>query len=453
MGKKFIISESEISEIRKMYGLVTEQKYMKKYDGSLLNHCGYRAIERFEETSGSTSGAKLIPYTAQSLLDFRAAVLPWLASLARRYPAITRGPAYIAISPATRQPKLSEGGILIGLGSEAAYLGTDLVPAMASLLAVAPSVAGIADVETWRLETLAQLVECADLAFMSVWSPTFLSSLLHVLEEKRDAVAHRVSPEAQCRLDATIAGPTPDFSRLWPALACVSCWMDGTSASFARDLQTMLPRVAFEAKGLLATEAAVTTPVDLGDGAIRAVPAIRSGFYEFIDAKGATHGVFDLVEGETYRCLVTTSGGLYRYDLGDSVECTGFFGQTGIRAPALRFVGRDRLSDLVGEKLSEAFVAPILARLPVLAALRPIQAPIAGYELLVEKAPGTISDESAHLGSVEAALLANVHYAYARKIGQLAPLRLREVPRLTDLFASDIRHPRITDVTALAGKL
>jgi len=59
MRKKLIISESEIDEIRRMYGLVTEQKYMKKYDGSLLNHCGYRAIERFEETSGSTLGKSM----------------------------------------------------------------------------------------------------------------------------------------------------------------------------------------------------------------------------------------------------------------------------------------------------------------------------------------------------------------------------------------------------------
>jgi hypothetical protein len=59
MGKKLIISESEVNEIRRMYGLVIEQKYMKKYDGSLLNHCGYRAIERFEETSGSTLGKSM----------------------------------------------------------------------------------------------------------------------------------------------------------------------------------------------------------------------------------------------------------------------------------------------------------------------------------------------------------------------------------------------------------
>ena len=59
MGKKFVISESEISEIRKMYGLVTEQKYMKKYNGSLLNFCAYRAIERFEEIMGGPTGGTM----------------------------------------------------------------------------------------------------------------------------------------------------------------------------------------------------------------------------------------------------------------------------------------------------------------------------------------------------------------------------------------------------------
>jgi hypothetical protein len=59
MGKKLIISESEVDEIRRMYGLVTEQKYMKKYNGSLLNFCAYRAIERFEEIMGGPTGASM----------------------------------------------------------------------------------------------------------------------------------------------------------------------------------------------------------------------------------------------------------------------------------------------------------------------------------------------------------------------------------------------------------
>lgn len=39
-----------------MYGLLIEQKYIQNYPGNLLNFCGYRAIEQFEETMGDPNG-------------------------------------------------------------------------------------------------------------------------------------------------------------------------------------------------------------------------------------------------------------------------------------------------------------------------------------------------------------------------------------------------------------
>lgn len=56
MGNRLIILESERNRIRKMYGLVKEQTYMDKYPGTLLDFCGYRAIETFEETMGDPNG-------------------------------------------------------------------------------------------------------------------------------------------------------------------------------------------------------------------------------------------------------------------------------------------------------------------------------------------------------------------------------------------------------------
>jgi hypothetical protein len=53
--KKFIITEEEKKSIRGLYGL-NEQKYMQKYPGNLLDFCGYRAIEQFEETMGDPNG-------------------------------------------------------------------------------------------------------------------------------------------------------------------------------------------------------------------------------------------------------------------------------------------------------------------------------------------------------------------------------------------------------------
>src|SRR6185295_5509465 len=78
-----------------------------------------------------------------------------------------------------------------------------------------------------------------------------------------------------------------------------------------------------------------------------------------------------------------TPGGLYRYDLGDVLECES----QGVSGPTLRFIGRAGVvSDLVGEKLSDSFVANVLAQLPSGAALVPSAQPRPHYELWIDAA-------------------------------------------------------------------
>lgn len=370
----------------------------------------------FERTGGTASGGKLVPYTQLSLAAFRDAVLPWLGDLAARRPAVTRGRAYVSISPATRRPERTPGGIPVGLASDAAYLGFDLAPAFASLLAVSPDVAGIADVENWRLETLAQLVGADDLAFVSVWSPTFFLGLVEAIPPLADALHPRLDAAARGRLEAALAGPSLDTTALWPALTVISCWADGASKLFAARLGALFPQAVIEPKGVLATEAAVTLP--WRDGC---VPALTSSFLEFVAADGVVLGAHQLDAGAAYRVLVTTQAGLYRYDLGDVLRCTGHDG----RCPRLAFEGRAQLvSDLVGEKLDDAFAAAVLGRLPVAAMLVARALPQPHYELWLDS-----DDERADalLTQVDAALRANPQYAYARDIGQLGPLQA--VPR------------------------
>src|SRR5437763_15054274 len=66
----------------------------------------------YERTAGSSGAAKLIPYSAEGLLDFQRSVVPWLARTVREH-RITRR-AYFAISPAARPPA-SIGGLPVGL--------------------------------------------------------------------------------------------------------------------------------------------------------------------------------------------------------------------------------------------------------------------------------------------------------------------------------------------------
>ncbi|WP_419591145.1 hypothetical protein, partial [Thiolapillus sp.] len=116
--------------------------------------------------------------------------------------------------------------------------------------------------------------------------------------------------------------------------------------------------------------------------------------------------------------------GMYRYDLGDEVEITGWYE----KAPMLRFRGRISTSDLVGEKLEEVFVARVLESVDGFSLLCAVSESQPGYVLLSE----TSKSDAAR---IEKGLFRNPQYAYARKMGQLAPLAIRQVAGLDELYS------------------
>lgn len=378
----------------------------------------------FERTGGSGGGAKLVPYNAALLASFRSATLVWLDGVLTRCPQVLRGRFYATISPATRAPEVTGAGIPIGLASDAAYLGDDLAGHFLALLAVPPELGLIADPQEWRIATLAALIEAEDLTFVSLWSPTFLLALIDALPALAGPVAARLARPARARLDAALAGDALDTARLWPMLACISCWTDGASAAFAAALAARFPHAVIDPKGVLATEAPIT--LSYGEKAI-CIPALTQCVTEFVDAAGTPHLCDALEPGATYRAVITTTGGLYRYDIGDLFQCRAVHGGV----PELAFVGRAGLTcDLVGEKLEDGFVARALAGLPAVLAPR---GDGCGYELLVDAAHAAAID----LAAIDHALAANPQYAYARKIGQLEPLVTR---RIADLSGTLIAH-------------
>jgi hypothetical protein len=342
----------------------------------------------YERTGGSTGGAKLIPYSAEGLGDFQRAVVPWLARTVKAH-GIT-GRAYFAISPETRQPE-HIGGAPVGL-PDGAYLGATAAAALAEVTAVPFDVASIPDVARWRSETLLHLTAAADLELISVWSPTFL---LRLLED------------------------VPDPASLWPRLKVLSCWASGTSQPFAAALAARLPQAHLQPKGLLSTECVVTVP-DIDDRPV----LTPHGFFEF-EREGRLHLADELSDGSLYEVVVTTASGLYRYRTGDLVRCDE---SSRSDAAVLEFVGRGALSsDLAGEKLAEPFVAQCLEDVPGFRFLAP--GPEGNGYLLATEGDATVNVEQ-----VERRLCKNPQYAYARKLGQLNPLRLLKVENLFDRY-------------------
>lgn len=360
----------------------------------------------YERTGGSSGGAKLIPYTTAGLLDFEAALGPWLADAVSRH--ALSGSVYLATSPATR-PAERIGDVPLGL-PDGAYLGARWGEWVAAHTAVPLDVARETDIDRWRERTLAALAAARDLELISVWSPTFLLRLLDDL---------------------------PDPVEMWPRLKLVSCWTAGASQGPAAQLRARLPHARLQPKGLMSTECVVTVP-DAHDRPALAAP----GFFEF-EHDGELSLAAEMEPGAQYEVVVTTASGLYRYRTGDQVACTGF---TEARVPVLEFQGRTGIvSDLVGEKLVEAFVQQALAAVPGWCFLT-VQPGGTGYALVTET--GVPVD----LASVEAQLARNPQYAYAVLVNQLQPLVHRPIDRLYDRFVQHriARGSRLADIKPLA---
>jgi hypothetical protein len=384
------------------------------------NVLGMERVTHLAPTSGSSGARKLIPFTAGLQAGFSAAVGAWMMDLARTRPGLLGGPSYWSVSPLVEDDH-KDGKVRVGFADDAEYLGGVRAWLVRRALAVPAELRHERDMEVFWRRTLTCLLARRDLRMISVWHPSFLELLLAAAERHWEGVCGEMN-DATRGAELKVLGPKA-WARWWPGLRVISCWGDQAAEAGCRELRRKFPGVLVQAKGLLATEAAVTIPWR-GDYPL----AVTSHFFEFIDGAGGVRRAHELEQGENYEVVVTNGGGLWCYRLGDIVECTGRVAVT----PTLRFLGRaGNVSDLCGEKLSEAFVAEVLNRLwaregqPGFLVLAATTTPTgqAGYTLYSELGDGSMRTEE-----LEGMLKENPHYAWARRLGQLAEAKVRRVP-------------------------
>ena len=442
-------------------------------------------VRLLEPTGGSVSGEKLIPFTSLLKRSFHRAIRLWIWDLYSQRPAVRTGRSYWSITPAVQVDRRTKAGIPIGFETDAQYLSRWEKSLVQKTTIVPPEVVNAPSIAAAQYSTLFHLLRARDLSLISVWSPTFLTALFHVLTANWEQLVHDVSigritfdsrsscplakrqyqpltnraDELRCIFRNT-ANPSHCAPEVWPSLAMVSCWADGPSFVHANNLEEYLGDIEVQPKGLLATEAFVTVPRVTCVGAAL---TIRSNFFEFLPASATagTNGsrcllAHELAVGEHYQVVVTTDGGLYRYQLHDEIEVVGFHRQ----APLLRFVGKtDEISDMVGEKLHAAHVQSILQRAfrefslrPTFSQLRPLQSTPPRYVLqLVDSGVDQDSLLRTRLcETVERGLDGNPGYRYARAMGQLQPLQVEVIDQLV---AEELVERRIAECVAAGQRL
>ena len=171
---------------------------------------------------------------------------------------------------------------------------------------------------------------------------------------------------------------------------------------------------------------------------------IETHFFEFVpvnemqSASPVCMEAHQLEIDQNYYILLTTSSGLYRYNIRDVVRCVGYFGTT----PLLEFLHKgSHISSITGEKITESQVVQAMQqafhRLGLAIhqfTLTPVWGDPPGYTLFVDTAGSSSSDHSLNqlamtldteLGSL------NCEYREKRDTGRLAAPKVEPLSSAT----------------------
>jgi hypothetical protein len=410
----------------------------------------------FAMTSGTTANAKYIPITRASLDEYQASWTIWGCGIAERHPTMPYG-GVINLASSHRAAAAPSG---VPCGSITGLLFAMMHRTLRVTNCIPPDVALVDDPALRQYLALRLALPRNDTMMVNTANPSTLLGFAKRLDDLkgdlvrdlhdgtlreaehfpravRDALSSRLSArhvELARRLERAAANGPLWPKVAWPRLELLGVWTGGTLSSYLQQLPTYYGDIALRDHGLSASEGRMTIP--LADGVPHGPLNVNGSFYEFVPEE--EHGTasarvllaHELEPGARYYIVVTTSGGLVRYDLADVVECVGFEGT----APLLRFLNKGtQIANITGEKLSAwqvtQAVTRVQSRLGVYLGeyvVAPAFADPPGYHLLLEEAvfPGPELEARLAAGVEEELLLLNIEYADKRKSRRLAPLQL-----------------------------
>lgn len=413
----------------------------------------------FAMTSGTTDRSKFLPVTREFFQDYRRSWHIWGAASYADHVDQTRKKS-LQLTSNWRQAFTDSGlpcGNISGLAAEVTPWFTRRVfvvplpviriddPAVKHYTALrltltAPNVGMII---TANPSTLIEFAKRADRQKETLIRDIFDGTLSAPgplptqVESALTARIRRRDPPRARQLEAIAARTGTLYPKdFWPELSLLAVWMGGSVGVYLPRLQDYYGQAALRDHGLSASEGRMTIP--LRDGTSCGMLDYVHHYYEFIpeeeidSSQPTVLEAHELQPGKHYFILLTTSAGLYRYDIHDVVRCDGFEGQV----PLLTFLNKGaHFSSLTGEKLSEFQVVTAVQRgfaecglpvesftvAPVISGEQP------GYVLLVERGAG--HDQRQPLIRSTENHLKELNCEYADKVasGRLEPLALREI--------------------------
>jgi hypothetical protein len=340
----------------------------------------------FAKTSGTTGQAKYIPVTPNCQgRDHADQLRAWLHYARRDHPRMFQGKVLSLLSPAV------EGHTPSGIpyGSTSGVVYRDMPWVVKGTYAVPYPVFEIEDYEA-KYYCVMRIGIANEITCVATANPSSVVKMCEMANSHADALLRDLA-DGTLRADLDIPKPIretllarfkplPEKARrleqarqtrsgkllpadYWPNLALIACWKGGTVGHYVEGFSQWFDpdgRKAIPVRdwGYLSSEARGSIPIS--DEGCGGVLTVANNVYEFVQVEELEQhpdspqawrmlGVDDVEIGKQYYIFITTTGGLYRYDINDIIEVVGRYRQT----PVIAFCRKGRgMTSITGEKVS-----------------------------------------------------------------------------------------------------
>ncbi|MEN8199329.1 MAG: GH3 auxin-responsive promoter family protein [Thermodesulfobacteriota bacterium] len=332
----------------------------------------------FATTSGTTGKSKFIPVTPESKKLKSRLTRTWVSGIHRDHPDIFSGKILSVVSPEVES--YAPCGTPCGAESGQGY--RDIPKALKKHYSQPYDVFTIKDYDA-KYYTLLRIAAGQPISFVLSCNPSTVLLIAQRLGDNTEAIirdvrdgtlSHEINIPGEVRA-VVEAQLQPDVNRarfleqaasqgdgillprnVWPELKLIGCWKGGSVGIYLDRFDQYYPEgLPVRDMGWLASE--VRGSIPLSDHGDDGPMGIDTNVYEFfpVDGDASPTGadlltIDQLEAGRKYFVYVTTSAGLYRYDMNDILEVTGFYQET----PVIRFVQKGKgVVSFTGEKLYE----------------------------------------------------------------------------------------------------
>ncbi|MYC24889.1 MAG: GH3 auxin-responsive promoter family protein [Gammaproteobacteria bacterium] len=335
-------------------------------------------VVHYNRTSGTTGTPKDVPITQTGVAETRQ--LSQLGAFALiQQTSIFTGKVF-AIGGAAVEDYTSNG---TPIGSASGLIYRQQSRFVRTRYVIPPETFDVQDSELRYVVMAIYGLHEQKVSTMATANPSTFVRLLEVINNNIDDILSHIEQGSlpDCQISLPTLKPNPAraeqlrnlisksqkliYKDIWPKVKGVVVWSGGSCRFAVSKLRKLLPsRTQIMELGYNASEVRGTINVDINKNLC--LPSLQHVYYEFVTVDDWENdqqnfvGLHELQEDTFYYIFITTSSGLYRYNINDVVRVTGEIHAT----PTIEFVRKGRgVTNITGEKLTESQVMEGMERL------------------------------------------------------------------------------------------